>query len=173
MKESVFLFLYASCKAFLPIPSLEVVLIPMTLLNPNRLVWYICISTVGTMVGASLAYIFASCIEENKLRQFIGPTVWDKGKQTFLDNGILAVIVIAITPIPDFILAYLAGFLRMNYVLFIITDALSRMLRSIAILYCLIQLGININIDKFGNYMIILMLVYFGIRIIKSYRAHR
>ena len=37
MKESLFLFLYATFKAFLPLPSLEVVLLPLYLRRPDLL----------------------------------------------------------------------------------------------------------------------------------------
>ena len=53
------LVLYACFKAFLPLPSLEVVLIPLILKNPDGWLLYALEGAVGRAVGGWIGYQIA------------------------------------------------------------------------------------------------------------------
>ena len=53
------LVLYACLKAFLPLPSLEVVLIPLILKNPDGWLLYAMEGAVGTAIGGWIGYQIA------------------------------------------------------------------------------------------------------------------
>ena len=75
----------------------------------------------------------------------------DKGEELMNRYGVWAVFIGGITPIPDFLLAYLAGFTHMRFSLFAFCDAFARLLRSLLVCYSLLKLGEVINIDWFGT----------------------
>lgn len=164
MNESIFLVVYSILKAFLPLPSLEVVLIPLVINNPDGFLLYSILGAIGTYVGGSIGYLLATRIKEEVWVSFFGKNTWEKGKELFHRYGILAVFIGGITPIPDFILAYIAGFTRMNYLAFALSDGIARFLRSIVVLYFFIQIGVVIDMDKYGTYMLIIIIAYFFVK---------
>ena len=82
--------------------------------------------------------------------------------------GILAVFIGGITPIPDFILPYLAGFTQMNFFAFSITDGVSRFLRSWFIGYSIYQASDMIDLQQYGNTLCIILLIWGMIRWLKG-----
>lgn len=164
MNGFLFLFFYATMKAFLPLPSLEVVLIPLVITHPEYFVHYSFLGAIGTFFGGSIGYFFARIVKENVWISIFGTSTWEKGKALFQRYGIFAVIVGGITPIPDFILAYIAGFTRMNYLAFAISDGIARFFRSIILLYFFIQLGIMIDMDQYGTAFVAILISYFFVK---------
>ena len=57
--QNVALFLYACLKAFLPLPSLEVVLLPLCLKLPAYWLFFCVIGSFGTMLGGAVGYFLA------------------------------------------------------------------------------------------------------------------
>lgn len=164
MKTSVFLFIYSSCKAFLPLASLEVVLIPMCSMSPNLSVYYIFISSIGTMFGSSLAYCISYYMNEQLITKLIHNEKWKEGKQCFQKYGWFAVVFIAITPIPDFIVGYLAGVLKMNYFVFILSDCVARTIRSILVVYCFLNASNYLNMSFSTTYFLYAILLFLFIK---------
>ena len=64
------LVLYACLKAFLPLPSLEVVLIPLILKNPDGWLLYAMEGAVGTAIGGWIGYQIARRAQQAVLRKF-------------------------------------------------------------------------------------------------------
>ena len=56
MKTSLFLFIYSILKAFLPLPSLEAVLLPMALIQPKYAFLYCILTGIGTCIGGHIGY---------------------------------------------------------------------------------------------------------------------
>ena len=56
MKSGLFLFIYSVFKAFLPLPSLEAVLLPLCLLYPDKAFFYAMLSGFGTCIGGHIGY---------------------------------------------------------------------------------------------------------------------
>lgn len=160
MKESFFLFIYAILKAFLPLPSLEVVLLPLYLNHPTFLWWYAFLGAAGTFIGGSIGYLLACMIKEEKWEHFFGESQWKKGKELVHKYGVLAIFIGGVTPLPDFLLAYVAGFVRMSYLSFAISDGVARFLRSALVLLLFERLGILVDLDKYGMYFIYAFFIY-------------
>ncbi len=160
----VFLLGYSAFKAFLPLPSLEVVLIPLTIKNPDLWIFYSLIGAIGTAIGGAVGYRIAEVFGLRILRKFAGPNEIESGQKLMRKYGILAVFIGGVTPIPDFLLAYLAGLTKMNFIRFIFSDGIARLLRSLLVTFCIKELGMIMNIDEWGT---IFSLVVVGILLIK------
>lgn len=173
MKESLFLFFYSIFKAFLPLPSLEVVLLPLHLQRLDLMWWYSFIGASGTFVGGSIGYLLATIIKEDKWIAFFTEKTWKKGKDFVSKYGVLAVFIGGVTPIPDFLLAYVAGFVRMHYFAFAISDGIARFLRSVFILYLFTKLGILVDMDRYGLYIIYALLFYIVVKYVLNYFQKR
>ena len=173
MLESFFLFFYAIFKAFLPLPSLEVVLLPLYLANPSLLWWYVFLGSAGTYVGGSIGYLLVLLIKEEKWISFFGEKEWEKGKKLVQKYGVIAVFIGGITPIPDFLLAYVAGFVRMPYFSFVFSDAIARFIRSAIVLLLFQKLGILIDLDQYGLYFLYAFFLYSVTKTIKGLAKKR
>lgn len=149
--QDVGLFLYSILKAFLPLPSLEVVLVPLCIMNPQKWIIYSLIGAVGTFIGGAIGYAIAYHAGRRALCYLASEKDIEKGEELMNRYGMLAVFIGGITPIPDFLLAYLAGFTRMSFIRFAMSDACARLIRSLLITYLLNRLGTVMNVDKFGT----------------------
>ena len=84
--------------------------------------------------------------------------------------GLWAVFIGGITPIPDFLLAYLAGLSRMNLWRFSLCDGLARLLRSLLVCYMFNRLGILLDFDQIGIWLSVLVVVWLLLRYFKQKR---
>ena len=57
--KDVGLILYSILKAFLPLPSLEVILVPLVLNEPDKWVLYSLEGALGTFIGGGIGYFIA------------------------------------------------------------------------------------------------------------------
>lgn len=158
--KDIGLLLYSILKAFLPLPSLEVVLTPLCLKNPERWIIYSFEGAIGTCIGGAIGYMIAYKLGRKALRYIASEEEIQKGENLMRTHGMLAVFIGGVTPIPDFILAYLAGFTHMNFFKFTLSDGLARLLRSLLITYGLRMLGTMIPVDSFGTWFSIIILIY-------------
>lgn len=158
--QDIGLIIYAILKAFLPLPSLEVVLVPLCLANPEKWLIYSLEGAVGTFIGGGIGYAIAYKLGRKALVNLAGKEDIDKGEQLMQRYGLWAVFIGGITPIPDFILGYLAGFTHMRFISFALCDAFARFLRSIFITYILKTLGTVMNVDAFGSIFSLFIIVW-------------
>lgn len=159
--ETLSLFLYSVCKAFLPLPSLEVMLIPMVIAAPSQALWFSIVGAVGTFIGGSIGYAIAYFMGSGFILKLSSKGSLDKGMMLVNKYGVLAVFIGGITPIPDFLLAYLAGLTRMNFMLFALSDAIARFLRSLLVSYLVVSFGYVIDLDKWGSLISLVIILYF------------
>lgn len=157
--KDIGLFLYAILKAFLPLPSLEVLLVPLVLQAPERWIIYSLEGAVGTFLGGAIGYGIAAHLGRKAFANIASPDDIEKGEALMNRYGVWAVFIGGITPIPDFLLAYLAGFTHMRFSLFASCDAFARLLRSLLVCACLRTLGEIIQIDRFGTIFSIIILL--------------
>lgn len=149
--QEIILFLYAIGKAFLPLPSLEVILVPMVIAKTNS-VWILSlIGACGTFIGGAIGYAIAYLAGRRIILRFTSEKQLIIGEQLLQRYGVLAIFIGGITPVPDFVLAYLAGLMHMNFWLFACTDALARFLRSLLVGYLVQTLGYVFNLDRWGT----------------------
>lgn len=161
--QDIGLLLYAILKAFLPLPSLEVILVPLCLHTPEKWIVYSIEGAIGTCIGGAIGYGIAHTIGRSSLSYIASMEDIKKGEDLMHRYGLLAVFIGGITPVPDFLLAYLAGFTNMNFINFTLCDGVARLLRSLLVTFGLRQLGTILPIDTFGmwfSFFIMIWLVY-------------
>lgn len=158
--EDTGLFLYSILKAFLPLPSLEVLLVPMCLKHPDKWLWYSLLGAAGTCVGGAIGYYLAHRIGKRVLSNIACEEDIRKGEDLMNRYGVLAVFIGGVTPLPDFLLAYLAGFAHMNFLKFTLSDGIARLSRSLLITYCLNQMHTLIDVDGLGMWMSLMILIW-------------
>ena len=123
---------------------------------------------MGTCAGGLIGYLLARRLAERIARSLITPQQMEKGCRLMQRYGILAVFIGGITPIPDFILPYLAGFTRMNFLAFTLSDGISRFLRSMLIGYSISRAADLIDFQVYGNLLCAIILIWGMIKWIKG-----
>ncbi|MEG0526721.1 YqaA family protein [Amedibacillus sp. YH-ame6] len=162
--QDIGLLLYAILKAFLPLPSLEVILVPLCMHSPEKWILYSIEGAIGTCIGGGIGYCLAHRFGRNILQHMASEKDMDAGERLMNRYGMLAVFIGGITPIPDFLLAYLAGFTNMNFIKFSLCDGFARLLRSLLVTYCLYQLGSVVNVDSFGTWFSLIIILWLILR---------
>lgn len=161
MKTNLFLFIYSILKAFLPLPSLEAVLLPMVLIKPEYAFLYCCLTGIGTCIGGHIGYILSNRFGRKIILRFVDEETINEGMNEFNRIGPLFIIVGSISPFPDFILAYIAGLANMNKFLFMILDGGCRFIRSILLVFVSLKFNEYLQIDKYITLISILIIIYF------------
>lgn len=162
--KDIGLILYSVLKAFLPLPSLEVILVPLVLNEPDKWILYSLEGAIGTFIGGGIGYFIAYKLGRKAFLHLASEEDVEKGEALMNRYGIWAVFIGGITPIPDFLLAYLAGFTHMRFSSFALCDAFARLLRSLLICFCLMKLGRVISIDWFGTVFSLFILLWMLMR---------
>ncbi|MEG0264839.1 MAG: VTT domain-containing protein [Erysipelotrichaceae bacterium] len=166
--------MYSVLKAFLPLPSIEVIFVPLCLLYPNKWLWYSLIGAIGTFIGGAIGYAIGYNLGHKSMRYMANAKDIEKGESLMNRYGVIAVFIGGITPIPDFLLAYLAGLTHMSFIAFALSDAIARFLRSMIVAFLLNQLNMIINFDRFGTYfsffIIFILFLRWGIEKFKAFR---
>lgn len=160
--------LYAVLKAFLPLPSLEVLLVPLCVREPQSYLRFALEGAAGTCVGGGVGYFLASRFRKSILTHFLSEEQMENWQRLMQKYGVLAVFIGGITPIPDFILPYLAGLTGMNFFAFSLTDGISRFLRSWLVGYSIYQASGLIDFQAYGNLLCAVVLLWGMIRWIKG-----
>ena len=175
--QDVGLLLYSVLKAFLPLPSLEVILTPLCLKNPQKWVIYAMEGAIGTCVGGAIGYMIAKLLGKKAFSSLVSEEDMQKGEDMVKRYGVVAVFIGGITPLPDFLLAYLAGFTHMSLPLFLISDGSARLLRSLVVFYGLKTLKTILPFDAFGIWFSLFILVYFlfkwGYKRVRTYHIKK
>ena len=151
---------YAFFKAFLPLPSLEVMIIPC-IIKENEFLIASFVGAIGTFLGGSVGFWLAYFLGNKIFHYLTNKEDVAKGLELIRKYGVLAVFIGGITPIPDCILPYLAGFVHMNFFAFAFSDSIARLIRSLLVGYCVLKFGSVIDFDKWGNYIAIAIIIFF------------
>lgn len=161
MNTFLFLFIYSILKAFLPLPSLEAILLPMCMMYPENALWYSVLTGVGTCIGGHIGYELSHHYGKKIVLRFVNEEVVEEGILKFKKMGYPFIIIGSISPFPDFILAYIAGLVEMNRWIFMILDGGCRFIRSIILVYFSVQINQYFQLDRYISVISILILVYF------------
>lgn len=161
MNADLFLLIYSCLKAFLPLPSIEAVFIPLCLAAPTRSFYYAVVSGIGTFFGGYIGYELSVSYGRPFALKLVNEETLIQGERTMDKYGSLAIILGSLTPFPDFLLAYLAGLCKMNRWLFLLLDGSCRFLRSLLVALTLNKASEFIAIEKYSTLISILLLLYF------------
>ena len=158
--QDIGLLVYSCLKAFLPLPSLEVIFVPLCASNPNYFWVYAIEGAIGTLIGGAIGYGIAYYFGYDILKKFASDDEIEKSQVVMNRYGVVAVFIGGITPLPDFILAYMAGMMKMDIIPFLLADGIARLLRSLIVGYCIFSMGQIIDFEKYGNIFSVVVIVW-------------
>jgi len=136
----------------LPVPP-DTILIPLSLLDPSKAVWYGLITVIGSAIGSVMGYYIGKFAGRPLLIRMVKPDMMQRIENLLNEHGSVAALIVGFSPIPDkpFIIA--AGIFGVNMISFVILLTISRSLRFIAEVLAIIF---------FGKTAIALVQQYFG-----------
>lgn len=134
------------------------ILIPLLLRNPSNWLIYSLEGAMGTAIGGWIGYQIAIKAHEAVLERFASAQEIESGKKLMDRYGVLAVFIGGVTPIPDFLLAYLAGLTKMSCIPFLLSDGVARLLRSLLVSWCMFSLGYVVDIERWGTVISLIMI---------------
>lgn len=116
----------------LPIP-IELVMVPYMLERPRQLWWIATVTLIGCIAGALIGYAVGYFVFDSLgtwlLEWFNAQNAYASFKQTFNDNGFLAILTIGVTPVPFQIALLAAGMSGYALPLFLVAVTLARGIR--------------------------------------------
>ena len=146
--------LYAVLKAFLPLPSLEVLLVPLCVGEPQSYLRFALEGAAGTCVGGGVGYFLANRFRKSILTHFLSEEQMENWQRLMQKYGVLAV--------------FIGGITGMNFFAFSLTDGISRFLRSWLVGYSIYQASGLIDFQAYGNLLCAVVLLWGMIRWIKG-----
>ncbi len=159
---------------FFPIPP-DPLLMAMVFNKPNRWVRYATITVIATITGGMIGYLFGwglfASVGSWVIDTYHLQDEYDALGQSFQDNGFLAVLAAAMTPIPYKIITISAGAFKVNFFSFLIASVVGRSLRFFGVAYLAKFLGVRYK-DQIEKYIdiisIVLVVVAVGIILLIS-----
>ena len=150
---------------FFPIPP-DMLLIPMSLAQRNRALFFAGLTTIFSVIGGAVGYLFGSIFWTEigePLTNMLGYTeTYSSFELLYIEYGILIVIIGAFTPFPFKIIAILSGVMGYSFFNFFIAALLSRGIRFYIIAGIIFFWGRQID-NFLKNYLSVL---FFGCTII-------
>lgn len=144
---------------FMPFP-MEIIFIPVSIANPQMAIFFslimIVFSTLGSVIGYKMGDLFGSSL----LSKFTSESSIKKIHNSYNKNAALTIITSSFTPIPFEVYVLSAGTFRINFLKFIITAIISRIIRYVP-QGILIYLYGNSILSLMQRYIIIIGFVIF------------
>ena len=143
-----------------PIP-VDVLLMPMSLLNPSMAIWFAMVAMVASVLGGIGGYWVGLRFGRPVLHRFVSPAKSDSAERLFNKYGAWAVVVAAITPIPYKVFTISAGVLNLELKKFVFASVIGRGFRFLftgALLYLYGEEIRSFIDDHFGLLMILSVL---------------
>lgn len=142
---------------FFPIPP-DVLLIPMSLLDPSLALWFATLTTAGSVFGGVFGYLLGWSIGRPVLEKISSPEQTVKIYELMAKYGIWAVVIAGLTPVPYKLVTIASGISRISLVPFIIASFLSRGARFYLIGAVIMLLGEE-GLAYIKEYMLIIFVV--------------
>jgi len=126
-----------------PIPP-DVMLIPMSVAQPAKALWYATLTTlssvIGGLVGYGLGYFLFQSLVEPLIHQFGYTTYYEIVSRWFVQYGFWAILFAGITPIPYKLFTICSGMLQFNLGIFMLASIIGRGIRfyTVAVLMSLL-----------------------------------
>ena len=144
--QDIGLILYSVLKAFLPLPSLEVILVPLVLHSPQKWLLYSLEGAVGTCIGGAIGYGIARILGKKVLYNIAAKEDVEHGEELMDRYGLLAV--------------FIGGITSMRLLPFLLCDGFARLLRSLLVTLSLRYLGTVMNVDAFGTWFSLAIMLW-------------
>lgn len=131
-----------------PIPP-DLVLIPMSLAKKQKAFLFASLTTLFSVLGGMIGYLIGALLWSRIGERLINSLGYTKSYSSFAklydDNGIIIVLIGALTPFPFKIIAILSGAIGYPFFLFILAAIASRGLRFFTIASIIYIWGNQIN----------------------------
>jgi membrane protein YqaA with SNARE-associated domain len=152
--------------SFFPIPP-DVLLIPLCLSMPSRALWFATLSTVFSVLGGMFGYLLGAVAFD-----LIGRPILDfyglmdgfaRLQEWYQTYDAWAVGVAGFTPIPYKVFTVTAGFVKLNFPVFVVASTIGRGGRFflVAILLRLFGEPMKEFIDRYFNWLTLVVAVLF------------
>ena len=144
-----------------PIP-VDVLLVPMSLLNPSMAIWFGVVSMVASVLGGVIGYWLGQRLGRPALRIFVSSSKSDRAERLFDKYGAWAVVAAAVTPIPYKVFTIIAGVLNLELKKFVFASIIGRGFRflSIGILFYIYGEEVKSFIEN--NFQLLMILSALG-----------
>lgn len=152
---------------FLPIP-MELISIPIFLLNPSKAFSYSLILILFSILGSTVGYYIGKACAKPLLNKLISKDNLHKINNLYSKNSFLTVLTSSFTPIPYEAYVLSAGVFNIGFKKFIIPAAVSRVIRHLP-QGILITLYGDTLLSHFKNYTLIIALIVFIVIIMLKY----
>ena len=154
--------------SFFPIPP-DPLLIATTTVQPKKWVRFATICTVFSVLGGLLGYLIGMLLFES-VGQWVISTYHLESefinlKESFQDNGFLAIFAAAFTPIPYKLITISAGVVNLNIVVFIVASIVGRAGRFFLVAFLMHKLGEKYK-DQIEKYIDVLSLAFLALIIL-------
>jgi undecaprenyl-diphosphatase len=123
------LFFYSIFETITPLAGVELILIPF--INEFNFPWWrLSLNiTVANTIGSAIVYYFMAKENNFIVKKFIKPETRQKAERIFKKYGHWAIFIFAMTPLPYFVIVFVASFARMNLKTLLLSTIFSRGLR--------------------------------------------
>lgn len=148
------LFLLAFLESsFFPVPP-DVLLIAMSVVEPDKALWFALICTIGSVLGGMFGYLIGYVGEMAVLEKLFAHNKIQKVHNLFQKYEAWAILIAAFTPIPYKVFTIAAGVFYVNFRTFVLASIVGRGARFFieAILIMLYGQEIVNFIDKYFNW---------------------
>ncbi|MBS4192570.1 DedA family protein [Bacillus sp. FJAT-49705] len=126
--------------SFFPIPP-DVLLIPMGISNPDRVLWFAFITTVASVLGAIFGWFIGKKLGRPVLRLIISEEKIKKVEDYFSKYGPMAILISAFTPIPYKVFTIFAGISKIPLRVLVIWSIIGRGARFFLEATIIVMLG--------------------------------
>jgi len=143
--------------SFFVIPP-DILLVAILMVGSSRWVYYAGLTTIVSILGGAFGYVigffFFDTVGVGMIELYNLTEEFLEVQELYSDNAFLVIFAAAFTPIPYKIFVLSAGFLKINFIIFLIASIIGRGLRYFLIAYIT---------KTFGGEMTRLFLRYFNI----------
>lgn len=166
-------FLSFTESSFLFIPP-DILLIAMLLVRSREWLYYAIFTTVASVLGAIFGYavavFFFDTIGVRIVEFYHLAEEMETVRSLFAQNGFWVIFTAAFTPIPFKVFVLAAGFLKINFLVFIIASILGRLLRYGIIAYAVHILGDRATtfLSRYSVAVTVAVVVLIGVFAIKQ-----
>jgi membrane protein YqaA with SNARE-associated domain len=124
------LFFYSIIETITPLAGVEVIFI--FLIRESAGMWWnswwftSLTTTSANAIGAAIVYFFMAKENNWIAKKFISPETRIKAEAIFKKYGHWAIFIFAMTPLPFFVILFIAAFSKMNFKKYLVATILSR-----------------------------------------------
>jgi len=137
--------------SFFPIPP-DVIMIPLSLINPAYAIFYGIITTVSSVIGGMFGYFIGLKGGKPLVNKFISEEKLYKVKLYYNQYDVWAIIIAGLTPIPYKLFTISAGLFDLKFTRFVIASLIGRGSRFLTVGTLIFFFGVQIK-EFLTNYL--------------------